>query len=88
VNLLSVSNNEVLRQKLSSRRFVGSASKQGEIAWQQMRYKNALALDSAESLQTPKMVCRLGWKLLSQGKPEGFTFRMTHLGLCMAMSQL
>jgi hypothetical protein len=52
-----------------------------------MRYKNALALDSAESLQTPKMGFRLGWKQLSPGKPEGSTFRMMHLGLSMVMSQ-
>jgi hypothetical protein len=52
-----------------------------------MRYKNALALDSAESLQTPKMVFRLGWTLWSQGKPEGYTFRMMRLGLCMATLQ-
>jgi hypothetical protein len=53
-----------------------------------MRYKNALALDFAESLQTLMMVCRLGWKPLSQGKPEGSTFRMMRLGLSTATSQL
>jgi hypothetical protein len=52
-----------------------------------MRYKNALARDFAESLQTPKTVFRLGWKPLSQVKPEDSTFHMTHLGLCMATSQ-
>jgi hypothetical protein len=52
-----------------------------------MRYKNALALDSAESLQTPKMVFRLGWKPLSPVKLEDSTFRMMRLGLCMATLQ-
>jgi hypothetical protein len=52
-----------------------------------MRYKNALALDFAGSLQTPKMVCRLGWTLSSQGKPEGSTFRMMRRGLSMVTSQ-
>jgi hypothetical protein len=53
-----------------------------------MRYKNALALDFAESSPIPKMAFHLGWKPLSQGKPEGSTFRKMHLGLSMATSQL
>jgi hypothetical protein len=45
-----------------------------------MRYKNALALDFAESSQILKMAFRHGWKPLSPGKPEGSTFRMMRLG--------
>jgi hypothetical protein len=53
-----------------------------------MRYKNALALDFAESLQTLMMVCRLGWKPWSLGKPEDSTFHMMLLGLSMVTWQL
>jgi hypothetical protein len=45
-----------------------------------MRYKNALALDFAESSLIPKMAFHHGWMPLSLVKPEDYTFRMMHLG--------
>jgi hypothetical protein len=48
-----------------------------------MRYKNALALDFAESSRILKMAFHLGWKLLNPGKLEDFIYRMTRLGLSM-----
>jgi hypothetical protein len=45
-----------------------------------MRYKNALALDFAESSPILKTAFRHGWKLLSPGKRAGFTFRMMRRG--------
>jgi hypothetical protein len=50
-----------------------------------MRYKNALALDFAESSPILKTESRLGWMPLSLAKLEDFICHMTRLGLCMVM---
>jgi hypothetical protein len=50
-----------------------------------MRYKNALALDFAESLPIPKMAFHLGWMQLSPVKPEDFISRTMRRGWFMEM---